>query len=115
MSFLPRYIPMPRTIAPEMAARFWALVEKAAPDRCWHWRSVTSSAGYGQFKINGARYGAHRVAFFISQGRDPRDLQICHRCDNPLCCNPDHLFVGTHDDNMADKVAKGRARGRFSR
>src|SRR5258708_7360461 len=71
--------------------------------------------GYGQFALDGRRKAkASRVAWAFTHG-DPGKLLVCHRCDNPPCCNPRHLFLGTNDDNMADMKAKGRASRRRAR
>jgi hypothetical protein len=70
------------------------------------------TSGYGTLYAEGRHQGAHRLAWELANGRAiPAGLFICHRCDNPLCVNPDHLFLGTHTDNMRDMIAKGRARG----
>jgi acetone carboxylase gamma subunit len=68
------------------------------------------TAGYGQFKISGQVYGAHRVAWMLHIGLPiPGDLCVCHSCDNKKCCNPRHIWVGTKNDNAQDMVRKGRA------
>lgn len=95
--------------------RFWAKVDKSAgPHGCWPWLAAINTAGYGAFHpTKRETVGAHRWALSQALGRPlgPGEF-ACHRCDNPLCVNPSHLFAGTHDDNMLDMVAKGRsARG----
>lgn len=80
-------------------------------DGCWLWRGGRSPRGYGRFKVSGKTLRAHRWAYEQFVGPIPADLRVCHRCDNPPCCNPDHLFLGTDADNVHDCVAKGRARG----
>ena len=86
-------------------ARFWAKVDTSGGfDACWPWQGATSG-GYGSFDHN----GAHRFALEIKLGRPiAPGLFACHTCDNPPCCNPLHLFEGTHQDNVDDRQAKGR-------
>jgi hypothetical protein len=89
--------------------RFWRYVEKT--DGCWNWIGKRNRPdGYGTLKIAGQWKRSHRVAWEIAHGAFPPDLLVCHHCDNPGCCNPAHLFLGTHAANCADKMAKGRHR-----
>lgn len=75
---------------------------------CWEWMGSKSNSGYGHRKHNGKASQAHRVSYEIEHGPIAAGLFVCHRCDNPRCVRPDHLFLGTHDDNMSDMAAKGR-------
>lgn len=100
----------------KMLARFWSKVEKRGLDECWRWKGgLRNGGGYGAFMTDRPRL-AHRVAWEIAHGEIPRGKGyhgtcVCHRCDNRLCCNPNHLFLGTHADNMRDMKAKGRRIG----
>jgi len=89
--------------------RFWGKVSKS--DGCWTWVGSVNRYGYGDFRLKRTHALAHRVSFAMAYGPVPNGLFVCHRCDNPLCVNPVHLFAATHQDNMNDMVAKGRGRG----
>lgn len=91
--------------------RFWSAVEKRGPTECWEWKR-SRSYGYGQFKFEGGGVRAHRYSWQLHNGKKiPNDLHVLHRCDNPPCVNPNHLFVGTPLDNTMDSVRKGRHKG----
>lgn len=75
---------------------------------CWKWIASYAPGGYGQFCFDGSMRRAHRVSWIIHNGPIPEGMLVCHRCDNPSCVNPEHLFLGTHKDNMRDMIAKGR-------
>ncbi len=86
---------------------------------CWLWTGAMGGHGYGSIRVSRGPTGtvlAHRVSYelhrgLIPKGEGPHGTCVLHRCDNPLCVNPDHLFLGTHADNMRDRDQKGRARG----
>lgn len=85
--------------------RFWAQIEKT--DSCWNWTGARNPR-YGMIKRDGRRVGAHRVSWELANGAIPQGLWVLHRCDNPRCVRPDHLFLGNRLDNMRDMGAKGR-------
>jgi hypothetical protein len=92
--------------------RFWDKVDRSGgPDACWPWTAFRYASGYGQFGVAGvAPIRANRYAWMAVHGRIPDGLWVLHHCDNPPCCNPAHLFLGTAQDNVDDMVAKGRHR-----
>lgn len=86
--------------------RFWVKVDTSG--ECWEWAASKFRTGYGQFTINGHPVSAHRFAYMDTFGPIPHGLMVRHSCDNRLCCNPRHLSLGTAQDNMDDKVSRGR-------
>lgn len=96
----------------------WSKVDKRSDNECWNWLGYKKEDGYGRTWINDVGYYAHRVIYnlvhpnviTLNAPKSSSDMGfLLHTCDNPSCCNPKHLFVGTHLDNMRDKMAKGRS------
>lgn len=96
----------------KVADRFWAKVDKAPGHgprgECWVWTAATKTKGYGKFGIGSITALSHRVCWELCRGPIPEGLFVLHRCDNPPCCNPEHLFLGTLADNNRDRDSKGR-------
>jgi hypothetical protein len=88
--------------------RFWSKVDKRGPDECWPWTAFTDK-GYGQFEVANRPILAHRIAYALVYGTFSKELCVCHTCDNPSCCNPTHLFLGTRLDNNLDMAKKRRS------
>lgn len=89
--------------------RFWLKVEIIDDeDSCWNWRGSIGSHGYGQFSLNSRPQLAHRVSFEWANGPIIKGMDICHKCDNPQCVRPSHLFEGTRQTNVRDMIAKNR-------
>lgn len=98
-------------------ADFWSYVNRNGPTPphcpelgpCWPWTGgVLKSGGYGQMNINHKMWRCHRLSWIIANGPIPDGMTVCHKCDNPPCVNPSHLWLGTHQDNTTDMIQKGR-------
>jgi hypothetical protein len=89
--------------------RFWNKVARGKPNECWEWQAARLEPGYGIFMTKGnTTLRANRIALTLSKGPIPTGLDACHTCDNPPCCNPNHLFYGTMQRNLQDASAKNR-------
>jgi hypothetical protein len=97
----------------KLIKKFWNKASIPSRDDCWNWQRATQTKGYGSVGIGGGKTAlAHRVAYEITYGAIPEGMCVLHSCDNRLCVNPKHLFLGTNEDNVRDMVKKGRqARG----
>lgn len=93
-----------------LEVRFNEKIDKTShPNGCWIWTAAKSKNGYGYFGVgNGKMKYAHRLSYEYNCGPIPKNLNVLHKCDNRVCCNPEHLRLGTHQDNMDDMHAKGR-------
>ena len=98
----------PFSPTPTQVERFWARVDRRGSDECWPWAGPRRPKGYGLTDVFGRTAQTHRIAYLLAMGHIPAGLFVCHRCDNPPCCNPAHLFVGSPKDNTWDMRRKGR-------
>lgn len=95
--------------------RFFSFIDKNGKQidyvcsRCWEWTGDKGQKGYGRFWVDTKSIPAHRYSYWFHFGDMPKNLCVLHSCDNPGCVNPNHLFLGTHQDNMTDKARKGRS------
>ena len=97
----------------DLAIRFWNKVTPLDKDHCWAWQGKRTEGGYGHIRYmlpsgNWSHVVAHRVSWELHNGQIPAGMLVLHRCDNPPCINPNHLFLGTHTDNARDREAKNR-------
>lgn len=93
--------------------RFWEKVDLKKKDDCWPWTASVNNHGYGRMRVNGKLVYAQRLSYIIhfgeiEKGSGYHGICVLHKCDNPLCVNPNHLFLGTHKNNMEDKTNKKR-------
>lgn len=107
---------MRQYIRKPLPERFWPKVQITAnPNKCWEWAGGLSPNGYGVIgsSSSGDRYSAHRLAYKLTHGDIPDGLFVLHKCDNRKCCNPNHLWAGTHLENVSDMMAKHRHRSDY--
>lgn len=103
-----RFINGHNTMLPTLADAFNVYFIAGDPNSCWEWNGTRNDRGYGKLYYRNRQYRAHRVSYELHHGSIPDGVDICHKCDNPPCVNPNHLFVGTRQVNVNDMVAKGR-------
>jgi hypothetical protein len=95
-------------LKPTVDERFWSKVNIKGEDDCWNWMANIDTPGYGGFKYNGKKMNSNRVAWILTRGEIPKGLWVLHKCkENRLCCNPNHLYLGTRSDNARDAVRDG--------
>ena len=107
-----RLLPIPEMLIDEQM-RFWGSVKRLGPDDCWNWTGSKADRGYGQIRINRRNYTSTRVAYYLTYG-EPGPIRVLHDCNNNLCCNPKHLYLGTQSQNMKQRHLDGRYDSRGS-
>lgn len=102
-------------IQPKDINRFWRKVNKECDNGCWEW--INCKGRYGRFWVDGSTFYAHRISWLINRGQIPIGMEVLHKCDNKICINPDHLYLGTQSDNNSDRVTRfnGKIAGRPKR
>ncbi len=103
----------PKTID-GIAEKLFSMSENAM-NGCIVFTGLKSNRGYGKIKFKGKDYRAHRLSYIIKNGEIPSSIFVCHKCDNPPCINPDHLFLGTAKDNALDRKNKGRGKNQYTK
>lgn len=93
-----------------LSERFWSKVSKKEENECWEWNGTKHISGYGILRVNGKNEYSHRIGYQIMIGTISKNLFVLHSCDNPSCCNPKHLWLGTYKDNSDDMIRKRRRR-----
>jgi len=89
--------------------KFWRRVDIEANEICWNWLGAVDGGNYGIFRSSiFSEIKTHRISWYLTYGKIPQDMWVLHKCDNPICCNPQHLFLGNNQDNINDKVLKNR-------
>lgn len=86
----------------------WKRIDKKEEDDCWEWMGFKNQKGYGRMSINKKLHSCHRIVYELIHNSVPKGMLVCHSCDNPSCCNPRHLFLGTNKDNINDMKNKHR-------
>lgn len=99
---------LPACLSQKQRDNLWGNVAKTQAHECWLWLSCVDSAGYPKIWVNNIEYKATRIAYLDFYGEQPSELFVCHTCDHPLCMNPNHFFLGNHNDNMFDRQQKSR-------
>lgn len=99
---------MPKGYKGTIEERFWRKVKKGEENSCWEWIAGRTIDGYGSFWFNNRVMKSHKVSYLLHTGDVPTGMCVCHTCDNPLCVNPKHLWLGTQLENIEDRQKKGR-------